>query len=90
MSLVNAFVHAEREEEKLIYTHADMGTAFFVEGGGRIFFMCTWVKNGYRGGDVFGCCSLGEEGVRGGKKIFHSKENNCLLLNKKMIFPIIC
>ncbi len=46
---------------------AHMGTTFFVEGG-RIFFMCTGVKNGYRGGDVFGCQSLGEERGKGGER----------------------
>ena len=35
----------------------------------EFFFMCTRVKNGYRGGDVFGCHSLGEEGSKGGRKI---------------------
>ena len=49
--------------------------------------MCTWVKNGYRGGDVFGCYSLGEEGGKGGgKKIFNIKKNNFLLLNKNGFF----
>ncbi len=63
------------------------GHHFFRRGGEEFFFMCTWVKNGYRGGDVFGCHSLGEEGGKGGgKKIFNIKENNCLLLNKKMFF----
>ncbi len=68
------------------FTH--VGTTFFIEVG-RFFFMCTWVKNGYRGGDVFGCCSLGE-GWEVGKKILHIKENNCLLVNKKLSFSVIC
>ena len=46
------------------------GHHFFRRGGEEFFFMCTWVKNGYRGGDVFGCHSLGEEEGKGGKKIF--------------------
>ncbi len=32
--------------------------------------MCTWVKNGCRGGDVFGCHSLGEGGVKGERENF--------------------
>ncbi len=58
-----------------MWTH--MGTAFFVEGK-KIFFRCTWVKNGYRGGYVISCCSLGV-----GAGFLHIKENNCSLLNKK-------
>ncbi len=38
------------------------GTTFSIEG--EKISMCTWVKNGYRGGDVFGCHSLGEEGTK--------------------------
>ncbi len=59
------------------------GHHFFCRGGEEFFSMCTWVKNGYKGGDVFGCHSLGEEGGKGGgKKNFNIKENNCLLLKK--------
>ncbi len=29
------------------------GHHFFRRGGEEFFFICTWVKNGYRGGDVF-------------------------------------
>ena len=35
-----------------IWREANTHTAFFAEGG-RKNFMCTWVKNGYRGGDIF-------------------------------------
>ncbi len=49
--------------------------------------MCTWVKNGYRGGDVFGCRSLGEVG---GKDIFLYKRKCFLLPNKKIIISVIC
>ncbi len=62
----------------IVVTH---GHHIFRRGGEEFFFMCTWVKNGYRGGDVFGCYSLGEKGVKGGKKIFDIKENNCLFIN---------
>ena len=41
-----------RGENGMCPSETHMGTAFFVEGG-RNFFMCTWVKNGCRGGDVF-------------------------------------
>ena len=55
----------------VIMFYSTHGHHFFRRGGGEIFFMCTWVKNGYRGGDVFGCHSLGEEGGKGGgEKIF--------------------
>ena len=57
-----------------------MGATFFLEGV-KIFFMCTWVKNTYRGGDVLGCHSLGEEGSKGGEKIFNIKKNNYFFLN---------
>ncbi len=43
-----------------------MGTTFFVEGVNK-FFVCTWVKNGFRGGDVFG---LGEGGEGVGRFFF--------------------
>ncbi len=36
--------------------------------------MCTWVKNGYRGGDVFGCHSLSEGGGKGGEENFTNKK----------------
>ncbi len=64
-----------------------MGTTFFVEGV-KDFFSCVhgskmaigevmflaaiaWVKRGRKGG---------------GKKFFHIKKNNCLLLNKNCVF----
>ena len=65
-----------------------MGTAFFVEGG-KNFVMCTWVKNGYRGGDVFGCCSLGKGGVKEGEENFAYKKE-LLGVKQKTIFSIIC
>ncbi len=49
------------------------GHRFFHRGGEEIFFMCTWVINGYRGGDVIGCCSLGEGGGKGGGENFALK-----------------
>ncbi len=53
--------------DTVVVTH---GHHFFRRGGEDFFFMCTWVKNGYRGGAVFGCHSLGEEGGKGGEENF--------------------
>ncbi len=49
--------------------HPHKGTTFFVEGV-KNFFMFTWVKNSYRGGDVFGCHCLGEGRGKGGRRKF--------------------
>ncbi len=51
-----------------LHRSATHGQGFYHRGGEDFFFMCTWIRNGYRGGDVFGCHSLGEEGGKGGKE----------------------
>ncbi len=60
---------------EFIYHHvalsssSHMGTVFFTKG--VKIFSCTWVRNGYRGGNVFGCHSLGEEGGKEGEEKFY-------------------
>ncbi len=54
----------------------------FCRGVEEFFFMCTWVKNGYRGGDVFGAIAW----VKRGGEFFNIKKTYFLLLNKNNFF----
>ncbi len=83
--------HLSAPQKIFTQFHSHMGITYFVEGG-KIFFVCTLVKNAYRGGDVFGCHSLGEVGVRVRGGILRIKESNYLLLKKTifLLFALSC